>query len=405
MNANWDEWVAKCAALLKSNQMESRGYRYTRPAPMTYEHQWLWDSCFHAIAYRWFDPDMARDELLSVVAAQVTEGDDTGMIPHMTYWQGGGAPLWGTDHRSSITQPPLIAVAAELIYQRTGDLTLLGQLYAPLCAYHVWFSRRRDPDGDGLVSLIHPWECGCDASPRWDAPMHLPDNPTPDQTKASRHALVGELIRHGCDAQALSDAGHYHVEALDYNAIRAADLEALGRMAQTLGKPDDAQRWNNAAAAVQRSVIQKITAQQAYWDLSGPDERPLTVETCSRFLLLFGGCVSTEMAETLAAELENPRFWTPYPVTTTPTDAPEFAPDHYWRGNVWLSVNWLIYKGLRRYGYTRQASHIARRSLQLVEQSGFHEYFNPITGAGHGPALQSWSTIVLDMLAEEQEKS
>jgi glycogen debranching enzyme len=405
MDTNWNEWVDKCATLLKGNQIESRGYRYTRPAPMTYEHQWLWDSCFHAITYRWFDLDMAHDELLSVIAAQATDSADKGMIPHMTYWQGGGASLWGEDSRSIITQPPLIAVAAELVYQQSNDLSLLEKLYRPLCDYHEWFTRRRDPDGDHLVSLIHPWECGCDASPRWDAPMRLPADPTPDQTKASRHALVGELIRHDCDAQALAEAGHYHVEALDFNAIRAADLEALGRMAQILGKTGDAGRWHDEAVAIQHSIMQKVAGQQAYWDLSGPDEQPLKIETHSRFLLLFGGCASEAAAKELVADLENPRFWTNFPVTTTPTDVPEFAPDHYWRGNVWLSVNWLIYQGLRRYGYIQQASHIAQRSLELVEQSGFHEYFNPITGTGHGPSLQSWSTIVLDMLATEQGRS
>lgn len=405
MEANWNEWVEKCAALLKSNQIESRGHRYTRPAPMTYEQQWLWDSCFHALAYRWFDLNMAQDELLSMVAMRFTDGADRGMIPHMNYWQGGGEALWGLDDRSIITQPPLIAVAAELVYQRSNDRTFLEKLYQPLCDYHDWFIRRRDPDGDHLVSLIHPWEGGCDASPRWDAPMHIPSEPTPEQTKASRHALVKTLIDQDCNAQTLAESDHFHVEPLDYNAIRAGDLEALSRIATILGNPDDATRFQDEAKKIQQSVIAKVTNNQHYWDLSGLSEKPLDVETCARFILLFGGCATDTMAQQLVSELENPRFWTNFPVTTTPTDAPDFAPDHYWRGNVWLSVNWLIYQGLRRYGYMQQASHMAQRSLALVAQSGFHEYFNPITGEGHGPSLQSWSTIVLDMLAIEQGRS
>lgn len=98
--------ISDCLQLLQSNQMTSRGFRYTRPAPHVYEHQWLWDSCFHAIVYRWLDPAMAWDELRSLIASQVTSGADAGMIPHMVYWQGGGASLWGVDTRSIITQPP-----------------------------------------------------------------------------------------------------------------------------------------------------------------------------------------------------------------------------------------------------------------------------------------------------------
>ena len=169
--ANHADWSERCLKLLAGNQVKVGDYRYTRPAPMTYEHQWLWDSCFHALAYRWFDPQMARDELLAVVRHQVTEGSDAGMIPHMGYWAGGGSDLWGKDNRSIITQPPLIAVAAVRVYNQTEDRDMIAKLYPALVAYHEWFDRRRDPDNDGLVSMIHPWESGWDASPRWDTAM------------------------------------------------------------------------------------------------------------------------------------------------------------------------------------------------------------------------------------------
>src|SRR5690554_593989 len=86
------------ADLLAQNRAAAGERRYTRPAPSTYEHQWLWDSCFHAIAWRWIDPRMAGDELLAVAARQVESGPDAGMIPHMTYWNGGGEELWGSPH-------------------------------------------------------------------------------------------------------------------------------------------------------------------------------------------------------------------------------------------------------------------------------------------------------------------
>ena len=69
--------------------------------------------------------------------------------------------------------------------------------------------------------------------------------------------------------------------------------------------------------------------------------------------------------------------------------------------NVWMSVNWLIYQGLRGYGFFAEASQLAGRSLSLVETPGFHEYFNPLPGEGYDPNLQSWTTLVLDMLAAE----
>ncbi|MCL4255655.1 MAG: glycoside hydrolase, partial [Anaerolineae bacterium] len=74
----------------------------------------------------------------------------------------------------------------------------------------------------------------------------------------------------------------------------------------------------------------------------------------------------------------------------------------YWRGNVWMSVNWLIWRGLRRYEYHELAVQLAERSLMLVDRHGFYEYFNPITGDGYGPSAQSWTTLVLDMVRTEK---
>jgi len=395
---NFATWQAKAAELLQSNQIQSGDYRYTRPAPITYEYQWLWDSCFHALAYQWLDPQMAQDELLSLIARQMPTGADAGMILHMTHWDNSGDALWGRPEGSILTQPPLIASAAERVHQRTGDQAFLQKIYSAEAAYHAWFQRRRDPDGDKLVSLIHPWETGWDASPRWDTKA----NPNPEETKAARHAHVKVLQEHACDAQSLGAAGHYHVEVLDFNAIRAADLEALARIARILGREAEAQTWEQEARAVQQAVMQKIAQHGGMWDLRGLDEQPIRVETSAKFVLLFGGCASPEQAAELVTELQTPRWWTPFPVPTSPTDAATFAPDHYWRGNVWLSVNWLIYSGLRRYGYTQLASQLAERSVALVAQSGFCEYYNPLTGAGHGPTQQSWSTIIVDMLATEQ---
>lgn len=399
---DWQAWIERCDAVLKGNQITSERdgvtYRYTRPAPHVYEYQWLWDSCFHAIAYRWYDPDMARAELVSLCAGQVTDGADRGMIPHMLYWQGDGSALWGERSRSIITQPPLIAVAALRVYERAPDRDFLEGLYPAIAAYHEWFSRRRDPDGDHLVCLIHPWESGWDASPRWDAPMGL-HNPTDDDSRSARHALVARLIAHQCDPRPLADAGSFCVEPVDFNAIRAADLESLAKIAQLLGEP--AEPWREQARAVQAAVRRRMWRDHTLHDLSGNAEAPLGVRSCAPFVALFGGCVDDEMARALVDTLTTPAYWTTYPVPTTPADDPQFDPAHYWRGNVWHSVNWLIYQGLRRYGYHQLAGQLAQRTAALVEQGGFHEYFNPITGEGYGPSQQSWATVVLDMIGTE----
>ena len=400
LGERWDDWLPAAAELLAANRVEVDGHRYTRPAPIRYEQQWLWDSCFHAIANRWIDPAMAWDELLSLVARQVRDGPDAGLIPHLVYWRGGGEQLWGQPDRSSITQPPLIAVAAMLVHAVSGARERLATLYPRLCAYHAWLDRRRDPDGDGLVSIIHPWESGWDAAPRWDRALGLA-NPTDREARRARLALTARVREHAHDAAALARAGLFHVEAVDFNAIRAADLEALAAMARVLKKPAEARRWLARAAAVQAAVRTKLV-RAGPRDLEGTAEVPSQEGSAAGYIALFGGCASPAQARRLVARLRSSCSWPRFPVATTPTDATSCDPERYWRGNVWPPVNWLIFGGLKRYGYGGLARELARRTARLIQRAGFWEYYHPLNGQGLGAHSQSWATLVVDMLAADR---
>jgi glycogen debranching enzyme len=399
--AEWSAWKTSLAELLLSNRVCVNGHRYTRPAPSIYEHQWLWDSCFHAIGCRWIDPDMARDELLSLVVHQFESGPDAGMIPHMAYWGGGGKELWPYADRSTITQPPLIGVAAWKVYAVARDRALLESLYPHLAAFHAWFDRRRDPDGDDLVCLIHPWEAGWDSSPRWDRGMKLPDQFPSAVGTAARKELAAVLPAYEHDPVALAQAGYFLAEPLDFNAVRAADLDALAEIAGQLAKPADAAHWQGRAQAVRRAVQTRLM-QPAPHDLEGMDERPIRVDCASYFIALFGGCATPAQAGQFVNRLQQPDFWTVYPVPTTPTGSPAHSPQGYWRGNVWMSVNYLIYMGLRRYGYFDLASLLVAKTIDLARLSGYREYYHPVTGEGFGAKNQSWLALLLDMIAEER---
>lgn len=298
-----DELCRQVARLMQSNLVTVGPHRYTRPAPSTYEHQWLWDSCFHAVIYCHLDPAMARDELLSLIVHQVAVGPDAGMIPHMVYWHGGGEGLWGQPESSTITQPPLIAIAALRVYRASADRDWMARLYPALCAYHRWFDVRRDPDGDHLVSLIHPWESGWDASPRWDAPMGLTD-PTDKESQGARVALVGQLARYDYDAQRIAQAGLFCVESVDFNAIRAADLESLADIAELLGLSHDANEWRTKAKSV-KAAMRKMwdDTTGTFQDLSGVDESFIEVDSAAPFVTLFGGVPTGEQAQRLVSDL------------------------------------------------------------------------------------------------------
>jgi mannosylglycerate hydrolase len=400
-----DAWLQKAATLLESNRIYFDGYAYTAPSLDTvdvgrkdYANQYLWDSCFHAVIWRLIDPQKAQAELLSLVSRQVEQGPDAGMIPHCNYWRNEGAWLWNQPERSSITHPPLIAVAAGLVFERSHDREFLSAIYPGLEKYHDWFDRRRDPDEDGLVCIIHPWEAGGDAPPRWDTFLGL-DKYVPEAGRAARIKMVDELIRYDYDPIALAEHGGFHVESLEINAIRAADMEAMSKIAQILRKPAESARWLSRAEAVREGFRSKMIVDGLPYDLEGLNEKPILQANAGQLVTLFGGLPTPEQAERLVFQLQEARFWTTFPITNTPTDSPGYSPEDYWRGNVWPCLNWLIYQGLRRYGYDDLADQLASHSFALLEQSGFWEYYHPETGQGLGGKDFSWAAVMLDMVA------
>ena len=175
----------------------------------------------------------------------------------------------------------------------------------------------------------------------------------------------------------------------------------MGAISEILGLSGDARHYREQAEHVQSAVYKKLYRNSVGIDLFGTDETPGMQESAAQFVMLFGGCLPATDADALIKRLTSPAYWPQYPVPTSPTYSPHYDGGHYWRGNVWLAVNWLIYGGLRRYGADNIAAELATRTAELVEQNGFHEYFHPDTGTGLGPDKQSWTTIVLDMIATE----
>ena len=86
-------------------------------------------------------------------------------------------------------------------------------------------------------------------------------------------------------------------------------------------------------------------------------------------------------------------------------ESDQFNPKKYWRGPVWINLNWMIYKGLKLYGYTEIAQRIKSETIGFIERYGFHEYFDPrknIEDAAYGGNNFSWSAaLLIDLLNEK----
>ena len=420
--------------LLQANAVvTSDGYRYTRPARRTYPHQWLWDSCFHARIHALCgDRAAAHDELRALFRAQVKTGPDRGRIPHMTFFGGTASEagqdeagtaqytrdvaLWGDPQASSITQPPIVA---ETVLE-VGDRALWRELWTPLTSYYDWWLRRRDSRGDGLLVCHHVWETGADATPHADAAMarltttgrtpqsvtnatiNLDAKKRPDLLAArflmledlqeiDRSELAGTLAEPEATRRRLALYGHI---AVDIQAYAIGSLEALARIGDALGHRDSA-RYAAAAARIADTVNRQLWDDGLgyYTDRWGDPAQPATTLTYAPLIALAGGnLVPQPRADRLLGALVDPaRFWTQWPVPTIARDDNHFDADEYWRGSTWININWLIVRGLcsaaRRFAdgrYLPPARTIAERTVLLVEQAGFREYYRSIIPAVPG---------------------
>src|SRR4051794_19566113 len=145
--------------------------RYTVPSRTTYPHQWNWDSALIALGWAELDPARAWTELESLLGCQ----DASGLVPHIAFRTRLGdrlgerarrplarlarpgvrympGPRWwgrrhGADGRriSAITQPPLAASCARLLFERHPDERRGRGLLAPLLRWHRFLLHERDP--------------------------------------------------------------------------------------------------------------------------------------------------------------------------------------------------------------------------------------------------------------------
>jgi mannosylglycerate hydrolase len=88
-------------------------------------------------------------------------------------------------------------------------------------------------------------------------------------------------------------------------------------------------------------------------------------------------------------------------VTSLAPGDPGFKAARYWRGPVWPILNWVLQRGLDRYGYPTLAADVRRAIIELARRAGFFEHYNPETGGGQGAEQFAWTAaLVLDLLRE-----
>jgi glycogen debranching enzyme len=409
-------------AVLAANDMGS----FFRPGRELYPFQWNWDSAFVALGLAEVDPERARAEVRSLLQGQWRDG----MVPHIVFHvpspdYSPGPELWDSAAcenapdvpTSGLTQPPVLATAVRVLHEASPERSFLEEVVPALELWHEWLHRERGTGG-GLVAIVHPWE-GADNSPRFDralARLQVDDEVGIERT--DRHAidaserptdsdyvrylyLVRRLQAQGYRPLTLDDTPFVFVD-LTFNSILAVAEADLAWLWAELG-------GNGARASIAAEQMRAALAER--WNDSGAvyvedDDDPATAdETIDGLFPLYAGVPDREQARRLFEEaLWSPTRFGPSPeapwaVTSASKGSPAFDPRRYWRGPVWVNVNWFLVRGLERVGLFAEADELRRMTLELVGRSGFFEYYDPRSGEPLGVSNFSWSAaLTLDLL-------
>jgi len=403
--------------------------RWTRPSATQYPHQWNWDSAFISLGWATFDWNLACMEIESMLMARWREG----MVPHIHYDPRyvdayfPGPDRWPNSLRhvatkgeltSGISNPTVLVTAARLIGEQQPDVTLRHAFWRRVSAalrdwLHYMISGRQ-LDGSPLIAMVHPWESGWDNSPRWDllAPARLkPRRPykrmdtahvsgahRPTNRDYDAYVALAEILGDvDYDVVRYRERSPFCVYDVALDALWYRAAADLNHMAAQLGETPavDHHSLETFARAFEATHWDPELGLYVDWDcVSG---RRIARATAAGLIAMTGGLVTPERARAIWGQYQSLQAGKPMVKTVPPTDS-SYDPMNYWRGPVWLNVNWLILDGMTRSGLAEEAEELRRQSLSLVRHAGFAEYFHGEDGSAIGTSPFSWTaalTLVL----------
>lgn len=132
----------------------------------------------------------------------------------------------------------------------------------------------------------------------------------------------------------------------------------------------------------------------------------------SGFMAMWAGIATPEQAERMVREnlLDEKAFWSPSGVRALSKYEKMYAikdtgNPSCWLGPVWGIANYMVFRGLLKYGFEDEARELAQRAVALFENDiaatgELHEYYEPETGAPvRNPGFQSWNLLAVNMKA------
>lgn len=269
------------------------------------------------------------------------------------------------------------------IYLITKDRKFLEEMYASGRKFYDFYTQNRDSDRDGLLE--------------WGGHAIL---------ESVRDANVAVWDEVGWPA---------NFESVDLNCMMVMEAKSLEQMAVVLGKNDEAKQWrtdhqtrirliNNTFWDEENDFFYNVNKADNSFTFKRPND--LKRDEIIGFLPLWAGVVDENRARTLVEKLTDPnQFWRRHGIPSLSAKDTYYNDKGYWNGPVWLPWNYLIFRGLKDYGYHQEAAELTERVAavmisQLKQNHNLWEFYSPDQDWAGYHKTYIWAGIINRMLMD-----
>jgi glycogen debranching enzyme len=186
----------------------------------------------------------------------------------------------------------------------------------------------------------------------------------------------------------------FEIEGVDLASYLIRELRAMSVIATHLSIPEDSAAFNHHADRVAELINTVFWDEQEgmYFDRNEKTGKRVYVKSATNFMPLFAKAATPTRARRMIREhlLNEQEFWLAYPVASYARTEPDYYQgsrhECNWRGPTWAPTNYMIFQGLRHYGYHAEARELATRlfNMALLKNPVLREYYNAETGDGLG---------------------
>ncbi|WP_165776728.1 amylo-alpha-1,6-glucosidase [Bifidobacterium simiarum] len=403
------EYITGQASLMVRSATDALPHPYVVPStpdsPIYSSDLWDWDSWWASVAMTQIELDLDDDGCF----LEATQGsildfldrtDDNGITPIMLYPNGKGfesvdPTLFDEEHPfDQNMHKPILAQAAAMLIQQHGDASWIADRIDALERFLTCYLTHHVHKETGLAYWQTDFAVGVDNDPSIFF--------RPDKSAAS----------------------------IFLNSLLYRELMAFGYILETLGKVDESIAWREKARALRDAIntycwderdgtyysvdLNLRPVDESRWLHHGaPRSWPcllMRIDSWSSFAALWAGIPDECQAKRMVGRYrETATFNARYGVRTLSRLEPQYMVrssnnPSCWLGPIWGVSNYMVFRGLQKYGFLEDARELACKTIRLFANDFaatgcLHEYYDPDTGEPVMTAgFQNWNFLAVIMI-------